>query len=128
MKTTIILTLLAMASGGAAYALDTEIEAEAEAGIEAEAEAEADIVAGEEAYQGVCRNCHGPKAQGVASYPMLSDKEVEYLVERLERYREGEKIGPNSMLMIPHATELSDQDILDISHYIVAEFGEASTE
>lgn len=126
MKTTIILTLLAMAAGGAAFAADTETEIEAEA--EAEIEIEADVVAGEEAYQGVCRNCHGPKAQGVASYPMLSDKEVEYLVERLERYREGEKIGPNSMLMIPHATELSDQDILDISHYIVAEFGEAPPE
>ena len=83
---------------------------------------EADIAAGEEIYQGVCRNCHGPKAQGVASYPRLSDKDMEYLTERLERYREGEKIGPNSMLMIPHARELSDADILNIVSYITTEF------
>ena len=83
----------------------------------------ADIAAGEEAYQAVCRNCHGPNAQGVASYPALNDKEVDYLVDRLERYREGEKIGPNSMLMIPHAKELSDDDIVNIAAYITEDLG-----
>ncbi|MGK7653823.1 c-type cytochrome [Roseovarius sp. B08] len=83
---------------------------------------DADVEAGESLYQSVCRNCHGPKAQGVASYPRLSDKDTGYLTNKLERYREGEKIGPNSMLMIPHAKNLSDQDILNITTYITTEF------
>lgn len=82
----------------------------------------ADIEAGETSYQAVCRNCHGPKAQGIASYPRLSDKDVAYLTDRLERYREGEKIGPNSMLMIPHARDLSDQEIANITAYVTTAF------
>lgn len=82
----------------------------------------ANIAAGEEIYQEVCRNCHGPKAQGIASYPKLADKSVDYITERLERYRAGEKIGPNSMLMIPHARELSDEDIANLANYITTAF------
>ena len=86
------------------------------------ASAEADVAAGEEIYQSVCRTCHGPKAQGLASYPRLSDKESDYLVSRLERYRAGERIGPNSPLMIPHAKDLSDTDIADIAAYVTTAF------
>ena len=69
-----------------------------------------DAAAGETLFQKTCKNCHGPKAQGMASYPKLSDKETDYVVMRLEQYRAGEKIGPNSMLMIPHAAKLSDEE------------------
>lgn len=119
-----VLVLLAFLGLPPVHAAETD----AAAGIDAEAETsgaaalDPDVAAGETLYQGVCRNCHGPKAQGIASYPRLSDKEVDYLVGRLERYREGEKIGPNSMLMIPHARELSDQDIVDIAHYVTTAF------
>lgn len=85
---------------------------------------EADAAAGEEIYQGSCRSCHGPEAQGLASYPKLADKSESYLTGRLERYREGERIGPNSMLMIPHAQPLSDEDIVNIASYITGAFGE----
>lgn len=94
---------------GIAYASDGTVEEDV--GV-------ADVAAGEDAYQSVCKNCHGPNAQGVASYPGLADKDKEYLVERLEVYRSGEKVGPNSLLMIPHAKDLSDDDILNISTYI----------
>ena len=85
-------------------------------------EQEFDTAAGEELYQSVCRNCHGPKAQGVASYPRLADKDMEYITGRLERYRDGERIGPNSMLMIPHARDLSDDDITNLAGYITTSF------
>ncbi len=84
--------------------------------------ASADVAAGEEAYQAVCRNCHGPKAQGIASYPRLSDKDYAYIVDRLETYREGERVGPNSMLMIPHARPLADEDIVNLAAYITTAF------
>ena len=84
---------------------------------------EADIEAGEEIYQSVCRTCHGREAQGLASYPSLADKDRDYLLERLKHYREGEKIGPNSLLMIPHARELENADIANIAAYVTTEFG-----
>lgn len=81
-----------------------------------------DLAAGEKLYQSTCRACHGPSAQGMASFPKLSDKTEEILVERLQTYREGEKVGPNSALMIPHATKLTDEDIENIAAYITTTF------
>ena len=81
-----------------------------------------DIAAGEALYQSVCRNCHGPKAQGLASYPKLSDKDATFLEVRLEQYRAGERIGPNSPLMIPHARDLTDDDIANLTGYITTAF------
>ncbi|MCO6386398.1 c-type cytochrome [Aliihoeflea sp. 40Bstr573] len=81
-----------------------------------------DLAAGEKLYQGSCRACHGPSAQGMASFPKLSGKPAELLVERLQTYREGEKVGPNSALMIPHATKLTDEDIENIAAYITTSF------
>lgn len=82
------------------------------------AAADADLAAGEEIYQDVCRACHGPNAGGMASFPQLSDKSEEYLVGRLEEYRAGEQVGPNSPLMWPVAADLSDADIVNIAAYI----------
>lgn len=81
-----------------------------------------DNPAGESLYQEVCRNCHGPSAQGLASYPKLAGKDEAYIVDRLEQYRAGEKVGPNSPLMIPHAAELSDQEIADLASYVTTAF------
>jgi len=97
---------------GAAYAQDSE---KADVLV-------ADLEAGEAAYQAVCRNCHGPKAQGLASFPKLADKDADYLTGRLKTYRAGESVGPNSMLMIPHAQGLSDQEIANIVGYITTAF------
>ncbi len=73
-------------------------------------------------FQKSCRACHGNKAQGAASYPKLSDKEPQYVAEKLEIYRSGQKIGPNSILMIQHAKKLSDEDIASISVYVATAF------
>jgi len=77
-----------------------------------------DIGAGEERYSQNCGNCHGPAGMGLASYPKLSGKEVSYLVDRLETYRAGKKIGPNSSLMIMMASELSDVEITNLAAYL----------
>ncbi|MCP1167716.1 c-type cytochrome [Limimaricola litoreus] len=77
-----------------------------------------DIAIGEELYQDTCKNCHGPKAQGMASFPKLTGHEATYLVERLTAYREGEKVGPNTALMAPMAADLTDEDIARLALYI----------
>lgn len=81
-----------------------------------------DPSAGQTLYQEVCKNCHGPTAKGMASYPKLVGNGVDYLVTRLQTYRAGEKVGPNSPLMIPHAAELSDEDIASLAAYITTAF------
>ncbi|WP_299917140.1 c-type cytochrome [uncultured Roseobacter sp.] len=81
-----------------------------------------DLEAAEKIFRKSCRACHGNKAQGAASYPKLSDKTPEYIAEKLKIYRSGEKIGPNSILMISHAKKLSDEDIVNISAYVATAF------
>ena len=88
----------------------------------AAAAAAEDAVPGEELYQSVCRNCHGPKAQGLASFPKLNDKDAGYLGDRLAQYRAGERVGANTALMAPHAADLTDEEIADLSTYISTAF------
>lgn len=78
----------------------------------------ADKSAGEALYKGACAQCHGPNAQGMASFPSLSGRDAEYITSRLETYRSGEKVGSNSFLMIPNATDLSDDDIANLAAFI----------
>ena len=82
----------------------------------------ADLAAGEELYQSVCRNCHGPTAKGMASFPKLAGQEAAYLSTQLAEYRAGVTLGFNTALMAPHAKPLSDQDILNLAAYIATEF------
>ena len=65
-----------------------------------------------------CKQCHGPNGMGMASYPKVSGKDIEYTMDRLKRYRAGEEIGPNSALMIMMAKSLSDKDIDNLAAYL----------
>ena len=77
-----------------------------------------DIDAGDQRYHKNCHNCHGPAGMGVASYPKISGLEFSYIVDRLNRYRAGEKIGSNSGLMISMAKKLSDMEIKVLAAYL----------
>ncbi|MEL6464641.1 MAG: c-type cytochrome [Pseudomonadota bacterium] len=85
-------------------------------------EQEIDADSAAKIFQRSCRACHGNKAQGASSYPALADLDPSYIANQLERYRAGEKIGPNSILMISHAKPLSDEDIVNISIYVATAF------
>lgn len=78
----------------------------------------ADKSAGETLYADGCAQCHGPSGKGMASFPSLTGRDVDYITSRLETYRAGEKVGSNSSLMIPNATDLSDDDIANLAAYI----------
>ena len=77
-----------------------------------------DIDAGKARYAQNCGNCHGPAGMGLASYPKLQGKEISHLVNRLETYREGTRIGPNSDLMIMMAKPLTDVEIANLAAYL----------
>jgi len=74
--------------------------------------------AGEERYKESCVNCHGAAGKGAASYPKISGNEISYTKSKLETYRDGIKIGPNSFLMIMNAKTLTDKEIADLAAYL----------
>ena len=74
--------------------------------------------AGEDRYKKSCINCHGAAGKGAASYPKISGQEISYTISKLETYRDGIKIGPNSSLMIMMAKPLSDEEIADLAAYL----------
>ena len=55
---------------------------------------------------------------GLASYPKISGKEVDYLIDRLNTYRSGKRIGPNSDLMIMMAKPLTDVEIDNLARLL----------
>ncbi len=78
----------------------------------------ADKEAGEARYKKSCINCHGPAGKGVASYPKISGNDVSYTRTKLETYRSGTKVGPNSALMIMMAEPLTDEEITNLAAYL----------
>jgi len=81
-----------------------------------------DTGAAQKIYSGVCANCHGPTGRGMASFPSLAGRDANYIASRLKQYRAGEKVGPNSPLMMPHAADLSDDEIANLAAYISKTF------
>ena len=80
-----------------------------------------DVGEGEKRYAVNCGNCHGPGGMGLASYPKISGKEVDYLIDRLNTYRSGKRIGPNSDLMIMMAKPLTDVEINNLAAYLATD-------
>ena len=77
-----------------------------------------DPAAGDKRYHQSCHACHGPAGKGVSSYPKVSGNSIEYTREKLRAYRAGQKIGPNSGLMIMMAKPLTDEEIENLSAYL----------
>ncbi|PWK62179.1 c-type cytochrome [Roseicyclus mahoneyensis] len=75
-----------------------------------------------EVYAASCSACHGRTGRGVSVYPSLQNRSAEYLAEKLEIYRSGEGIGPNSGLMIPNARDLTDAEIAALSEFMSTTF------
>lgn len=73
-----------------------------------------DAAAGQ-AKAAVCGACHGGDGKAIqGSYPNLAGQHASYIAKQLTDYRDGNR---NNALMSGQATNLSDQDILDLSAY-----------
>ena len=81
-----------------------------------------DTADGQALYAASCSACHGRAGRGVSAYPSLQNRTVEYITEKLAIYRSGERIGPNSALMIPNARDLTDTEIAALSVFISENF------
>lgn len=77
-----------------------------------------DAEAGKTRYNRTCTACHGTAGKGVASYPKVSGNDISYTISKLENYRDGIKVGPNSSLMIMMAKPLTDEEIVNLATYL----------
>ncbi|SFU51574.1 c-type cytochrome [Halomonas korlensis] len=65
-----------------------------------------------------CAACHGTDGMGTSPiYPNLAGQSAAYLESAMKAYRDGERGGGMSALMVPQAQGLSDEDIADMSAY-----------
>ena len=89
-------------------------------GTTAETALVGDAAAGKKLYKRNCQGCHGATAKGASSYPRLVGLQPEYMIDKLERYRAGEKFGPNTPLMAQRVKKLKDQDFANVTAFIVS--------
>ena len=66
----------------------------------------------------VCATCHGADGISVVPiYPNLKGQKEAYLISSVKAYKNGERKGGMSVIMIPQAKVLSDEDIANIAAY-----------
>jgi cytochrome c553 len=71
-----------------------------------------------------CAACHGAEGQGMAVFPKLAGQSSDYIIDRLNAYKNNETIGNMSSTMWAQAGMLSDEDINMIGKFIEVELGE----
>ena len=68
-----------------------------------------------------CAACHGAEGQGMAVFPALAGQSADYIVDRLNTYKNRGEVGPMSSTMWAQAGMLSDADINMIGKFIEVE-------
>ena len=66
--------------------------------------------------------CHGPDGQGMAVFPALAGQSKEYIVDRLNTYKNKGEVGSMSSTMWGQAAMLSDAEIDTIGEFVQAGF------
>lgn len=73
-------------------------------------------VSGEKVYS-TCVGCHGAQGEGGVG-PKLAGQAVDAVVDKLQRYKAGEQVGPLTGMMAPMASGLSDADMQAVAEYV----------
>ena len=68
-----------------------------------------------------CAACHGAEGQGMAVFPKLAGQSSDYIVNKLNAYKNRETVGNMSSTMWAQAGMLSDADINMIGKFIEVE-------
>ena len=69
-----------------------------------------------------CAACHGQQGQGMAVFPALAGQTQDYIVGRLNTYKNRGEVGAMSSTMWGQAAMLSDAEIELLGEYIEAGF------
>lgn len=65
-----------------------------------------------------CAACHGNEGQGMAVFPKLAGQSSEYIIDRLNTYKNRGEVGSMSSTMWAQAGMLSEQEINTIGKFI----------
>ena len=65
-----------------------------------------------------CAACHGQEGQGMAVFPALAGQSADYIVDRLNTYKNRGQVGPMSSTMWGQAGMLSSADMEMLGKYI----------
>lgn len=98
MKTVVALTAAVALMSGAAFA--------------------GDAAAGKSKYSSSCASCHGANGEGAGIFPKLAGLSADAAAGKLTSYKAGKQVGPNTAMMAPMATGLSDADIANLAAHI----------
>ena len=69
-----------------------------------------------------CAACHGQQGQGMAVFPALAGQTQDYIVGRLNTYKNRGEVGAMSSTMWGQAAMLSDAEIELLGEYVEAGF------
>ncbi len=65
-----------------------------------------------------CYGCHGITGAGSGNYPVLANKNQNYLINKLISYKNGKIKTIGADVMNPFAQSLSEYDIKEVSKYL----------
>ena len=77
-----------------------------------------DAAAGAAKFTASCASCHGAKGQGIGTFPKLAGQSADMIKSKMATYKAGKQIGPQSAVMMPLASMLSDADVANLAAHI----------
>lgn len=77
-----------------------------------------DAAAGKSTFGSSCASCHGMNGEGAGIFPKLAGLTADDAAAKLKKYKAGEQVGPNTAMMAPMASGLSDADIENLAAHI----------
>ncbi|MEW6133446.1 MAG: c-type cytochrome [Pseudomonadota bacterium] len=87
---------------------------------EAAAPAAGDAAAGAAKFAASCASCHGAKGQGMGTFPKLAGLSADLFKSRMADYKAGRQVGPQSAVMMPIASMLSDAEVDNLAAHIAS--------
>ncbi len=74
--------------------------------------------AGAAKFAASCASCHGAKGQGIGTFPKLAGLSADTFKSRIADYKAGKQVGPQSAVMMPLASMLSDADVDNLAAHV----------
>ncbi len=82
--------------------------------------AEGDAFSSIRSLWGGCAACHGNDGQGMGVFPKLAGQSSDYIVQRLQAYKNREEVGNMSSTMWAQSGQLTDAEMQTIGDFIQA--------
>jgi cytochrome c553 len=74
--------------------------------------------AGASKYTASCASCHGANGQGMGTFPKVAGLTADTVKARLADYKAGKQVGPQSAVMMPIASLLTDAEVDALAAHI----------